>query len=135
MNPVMGGMKMTSKKRIYQVTRAECQKSIKEGFVCEGCGGKVEPIKTVNNANEPTYWAACLQCNHYTHGIEETYFKVARKIVEGGFITPLRYMNKCDYENTPEKLAYYLAMQTSALSYDVRRIDKALSDYRGEGLE
>ena len=36
---------------IYKITFGQCKKQIGKGIVCEGCGGKLEPIKTVDNSN------------------------------------------------------------------------------------
>ena len=39
----------------YQTTKAECQKKINaNGNVCDRCGRDIKPLKTVNNAGEPT---------------------------------------------------------------------------------
>ncbi|KKK76731.1 hypothetical protein LCGC14_2860680 [marine sediment metagenome] len=105
----------------YQITKAECRKRIQG--VCEGCGGHLEPIKTVNNANEPTYWVGCLDCSCFRGGIEKKYFVVARKLVESGEFAPYDSMSKHDYEDSEEKLKYYYDSQTASASWLVRRID------------
>jgi len=104
----------------YQVTKKQCEAQIKG--VCEGCGGKLEALKTVNNSGEPTYWVGCNHCHCFRGGIEKIYFEVARKLVENGEMIPYTRMRKNEYEDTPERLEYWLDTQTTSLSYDVKRI-------------
>ena len=104
----------------YQVTKKQCEAQIKG--VCEGCGGKLEALKTVNNSGEPTYWVGCNHCSCFRGGIDKIYFEVARKLVESGEMIPYPHMSKHEYEDTPERLEYWLDTQTASLSYDVKRI-------------
>jgi len=110
----------------YQVTKKECQESIKG--VCEGCGGKLEPIETVNNANEPTYWVGCLHCSCFRGGVDKKYWEIARKLIEDRRMIPYSHMNKNEYEDTPERLEYYYDSQCAGLSHDIAYIHKLLME-------
>jgi hypothetical protein len=70
----------------YEQSKKECQKKIDElNNVCDRCGKKIVPLKTVNNSGEPTYWAGCLhgdkECGHFTHGVTKETFDLATKLV------------------------------------------------------
>jgi hypothetical protein len=111
----------------YQVTKEECQNKIGI-LVCEGCGGKLEPIKTVNNAGEPTYWVGCNHCSYFRGGVLRQYFEIARKLVEDGDMLSYSHLRRSEYEGTPERLSYYLDSQTAGLSMEIRRIHKLLEE-------
>lgn len=73
----------------YQVTKKQCQEQIdKLNNVCDRCGRKIKPIKTVNNANEPTYWSGCMHgqtendaWGHFTGGVKKEIYNIAVKLV------------------------------------------------------
>jgi hypothetical protein len=111
--------------KIYKTTKEECEKQIHG--VCEGCGGKLEPIETVDNSNNPTFWVGCTHCMCFRSGVEEKYFKIARRLVEDEDIIRYNHMKKSDYD-TPESLDYYLCSQTVPVSYVVAKIDKLLKE-------
>jgi hypothetical protein len=111
--------------KIYQETKEQCQSKIGI-LVCEGCGGKLEPLETVNNANEPTFWAGCNHCSCFRSGVLEQYWKIARGLVESNEIIPYRHLSRNEYEGTPEKLDYWLDSQTAGLSHQIGRIHKLL---------
>ena len=117
----------------YKTTFAQCKKLIKDNNVCEGCGGKLEPIKTVDNGGSPTYWVCCKRCMCFRSGVEKIHWKIARKLVEENRIIPYSSMHKCDYEDTPERLEYYLDSQTAGLSHDIAYIDYLLKE--GEKID
>ena len=77
----------------YQTTKKECEESIKG--VCEGCGGKLEAVETVNNADEPTYWVACNHCHCFRGGVEKIYYEIARELVERDEIRPYSFIHTC----------------------------------------
>ena len=108
------------------MTREECQALIIPGTVCEGCGGDLEPINTVDNGGTPTHWIGCRHCMSFRCGIERRYFEVARKLVEADEITPYSHMHRYEYENDPERLSYFLDSQTAGLSNQIKRIDLLL---------
>lgn len=103
-------------------------------LVCEGCGGKLEPIKTVNNANEPTYWVGCNYCSCFRGGVEKKYFEIARYLVENNEIVPYSHMHKSEYDISPEKYEYWLNTQTSSLSHKIRHIEVLLEKRNSKKL-
>ena len=113
----------------YRISRETCQKNIdKLNCVCEGCGNKLEPIETVDNSKNPTFWAGCVKCSCFRGGVEGKYFKVARQMVESGEFAPHGHMSRHDYEQSEECLNYYYDTQTAYLSTLVRRIDWLLRE-------
>lgn len=104
----------------FIVTKEECERKIKG--VCEGCGGRLSAIQTVDNIGRPTFWQGCEHCSCFRGGVERKYFEVARKLVEEGSLLPYGHMCRPDYEDTPERLAYYLDSQTAGLSHVIQRI-------------
>lgn len=69
----------------YQTTKKECQKKIDEiGNVCDSCGRNLQPIRTVDNSHQPTYWAGCLHggtSGNFTWGVPKGVYRLAYKIV------------------------------------------------------
>jgi hypothetical protein len=110
----------------YKTTFVECQKLIGNDNVCEGCGGKIEPIETVDNSGAPTFWVGCKHCMCFRSGVRKLYWKIARKLVVEGRILPYSSLHKCEYEDTPERLGYYLDSQTAGLSNDIAYIHKLI---------
>jgi len=51
-------------------------------IVCTKCGGRITPIKTVDNSGVPTHWAGCKRCMVFNHGTSPKIFEIARKIVD-----------------------------------------------------
>jgi hypothetical protein len=108
-------------------TKQECESRI-NGRVCDGCGRPLTAIETVDNAGRPTFWSGCEHCESFRNGVTERHFKISRKIIEEGIVTPYTYMNKCDYDNSPERLEYWLASQTAGLSRYMAHIEAILKD-------
>jgi len=105
--------------KVYQISEEICAKNI--SGVCPGCGGVVEPIETVNNSDEPTFWSGCNHCLIFCCGVDKSVWQTARKLVEEG-----RGFTSCksrhDYEDTPERLEYWKDTETSHLSGQIRQI-------------
>ena len=110
----------------YIVTREQCEGNIKG--VCEGCGHKLTPIETVDNANRPTFWSGCKRFMCYRSGVEERHFKIARRLVEENILVPYSHMDKSQYEKDEETLKYYYDSQTAGLSHKIALIDKWLGE-------
>ena len=110
----------------YQVTKKQCRSWIKG--VCEGCGGKLEPIETVNNSGEPTYWIGCNHCSCFRVGIEREYFEIARQLVEQKEMLPYSSMSFKEYNDTPERRNYWLDTQTSNLSHNIKKIHQMIKE-------
>ncbi len=76
-------------KTIYQVTKKQCQEAIDEiNTVCDRCGRKIVPLKTVNNGGQPTYWSGCMHgqtdkgaWGHFTSGVPKEIYNLAVKLV------------------------------------------------------
>ena len=117
---------MMGKKQKYMITKAACKKRIYG--VCEGCGGTLEPIETVDNSGQPTYWQGCNICSCFRGGVKEMYFKIARQLVVDGSIRPYSHMQKSEYEDSPEALEYYYSSQTASLSHNVAHIHRLIQD-------
>lgn len=107
----------------YQITKEECQERI--SGVCEGCGGNLEPIETVNNADEPTFWVGCRHCMCFRSGVKRIYWEIARQLVESEKMLPYRYH---PINNSPEELDYYYDRQTAGLSRNIALIHKLLKE-------
>lgn len=111
--------------REYVTTKEQCEANIKG--VCEGCGGELTAIETVDNSRRPTFWQGCEHCSCFRAGVERKYFEIARKLVEDRVIVPYGHMCRVEYENTPERLDYYFDSQTAGLSHTIKRIDHLLN--------
>jgi hypothetical protein len=111
----------------YQQTKKECESKIHG--VCEGCGGKLVAIKTVNNSRNPTYWSGCRSCSCFRSGVPKIYFDVARECVEKNIITPYHHLvvdkNNGEFK-TPEQVEYYYQSQTAALSLIILQIHRMI---------
>ena len=107
----------------YQTTFDECASKIRG--VCEGCGGKLEPIETVDNSGNPTFWQGCRKCMCFRFGVKRVHFDIARKLVLAGEMLP--YARDGNFK-TPEELDYYLDSQTAGLSHNIARIEALLAE-------
>ena len=68
----------------YQTTKEECQNKINKDspIVCSLCGGKLEPIETVDNSRNPTFWRGCLECSRFNGGVSPSVYEIASKLVD-----------------------------------------------------
>lgn len=108
----------------YVTTKEQCERNIKG--VCEGCGGTLTAIETVDNSGRPTFWQGCEHCSCFRSGVEPEYFRIARQLVETREIEPYSHMDRFEYENSPDRLQYYLDSQTAGLSHRIKKIHKML---------
>ncbi len=53
----------------YKIPKEACAKQC-EGLVCPGCGKTIEPIETVDNSNDPTFWSGCTTCSRFDPGVK-----------------------------------------------------------------
>ena len=106
--------------KIYVTSKEECEKNI--SGVCEGCGGNLSAIETVDNSNRSTFWQGCFHCSSFRSGVELLYFKIARKLVTENILIPYSHMKRSEYEDTVEGLEYYLDSQTVGASRIVKKI-------------
>ena len=70
----------------YKINKEVCEKQIYG--VCRRCGGKLEPIETVDNSNNPTFWPGCQKCMCFDCGVPVSVFNAAKKLVEERFMNP-----------------------------------------------
>ena len=105
----------------YQQTFDECLSRI--SGVCEGCGGKLEPIETVDNSGNPTFWCGCIKCSCFHSGVDAKYWKVARELIEKDIVYPYHHL-RIERENLDKE--YYLDAQTAGLSHIIAQIDTML---------
>jgi hypothetical protein len=114
----------------YKITIEQCQSMI--NGVCDGCGGVLVPVETVDNANNPTYWAACGACSKYHWGTPVVVFQVAKRMFENGFRAystlhdPKYKPSATDFEKE-----YYKSSQisgTCAVVRDVLKFHKEVLD-------
>lgn len=80
--------------KVYQITKEGCQDMINTfGYVCPRCGGTLEPIETVDNSDNPTFWSGCKSCSHFDWGVEPEVFQVAKRMVEKYNFIPYSHMD------------------------------------------
>ena len=89
--------------------------------VCDGCGGTLSAIETIDNSGNQTYWPGCVSCERYTEGVPFKVFKVARQIVEEQLIVPYEHIKPGDED--------YLVGQTAGVANILARIEELLSDF------
>lgn len=106
----------------YVTTREQCQAQI--NGVCAGCGGPLEPIETVDNARNPTFWVGCMACHKFGNGVDPRVFRVARRLVEKRDLRPYSHLNEGDYQ--------YLESQTNGATSIVLGV---LYEAHAEGLQ
>ena len=115
----------------YGGSQEECEKSIHG--VCPGCGGPLRAMETVDNAENPTFWVGCEECNRFREGVEPKHFRVARMLVEEERLIPFSHMRKWEYEGNIEDLDYYYKVQTAALSPLICYIENLLKEDENQG--
>lgn len=114
----------------YQITKKECQKRIDElNNVCDRCGRKIIPIRTVDNAGNPTYWSGCFHSQNdkndwgnFTEGVKKEIFELAEKLVCAGE-WHYSHLNKNEYASTPEKRLYWFQEEVSGMCGLLNKIE------------
>lgn len=95
----------------YITTKKQCQKQIdKLNNVCDTCGRKIVPLKTVDNGGSPTYWAGCMHgtdWGNYTAGVSKDTYDLAVKLVLEDY-TPFKteFEDKMDNERFEHNFGY-----------------------------
>lgn len=112
---------------MYVTTKAHCQKMIdaRMPIVCSSCGGKIEPIETVDNADNPTYWSGCmaLNCHCFDYGTKPKTFKIAEKMVKIYHFTAYGHDPEPDKLTNKELYNYWMKCQIRGT---VRIVEKIL---------
>ena len=107
----------------YKTTKLECQKKIDVVIdgVCGGCGGKVTPLKTVDNVGAATYWAGCEQCSVFTYPVSQKLYKTAQALLDDG-----EYVyDRKPYEATDNELSYWRDTESRSLCDKIYKYVKA----------
>ena len=107
----------------YRITEEHCSKMI--FGVCSCCGGKIEPIETVDNSGNPTFWGGCKKCSVFDWGVRKTVWRVARTLVESNTVIPYPHLQENEYT----LLKDYIDAQTSGAVDIVRKV---LVEYKKE---
>lgn len=116
--------------KIYKITKQQCQSMIDKQMpiVCSYCGGKIEPIETVDNAGDPTYWSGCLGCERFEGGTSPEIYDIAVKLVDKN------HFSTCDFSDMPEKEKQpeeYAQWHKSQIHSSVQIITEVLRVYGG----
>lgn len=108
--------------KVYITTKEQCQSLIdKYKCVCNQCGGNLQPIETVDNADRPTFWAGCMECMIYTHGVDNETFKVARYLVTEKQHYAYKHITEPPKENNDE-YEVFVRRQTAGACWIVRDV-------------
>lgn len=103
----------------YGIDKDQCKTMIHG--VCAGCGGELEPIETVDNSNNPTYWAGCLKCNSFDWGVDPHVFEIAKELVINHNHVEYRHMERPDGKGEEYK-KYWLSSQIRGTTSIVLKI-------------
>ena len=114
----------------YRITKEICQEMIGD-LVCPCCGKQsLEPIETVDNADNPTYWAGCNDCGQYSWGVRNETYIISNKLVREHNYVAYQHLGS-NYELKNEELDRWFKSQISGthpLVYSFLKIQKELSD-------
>ena len=116
----------------YRITKRQCAESIRG--VCSRCGGELEPIETVDNGGNPTYWSGCVSCSCFDSGVSRLVYTIARAMVDDGYCP-----HSCDHvgpRDSPEMALYKKRQQIGGACVTVRdvlRICGNLTEEEQEG--
>ncbi len=112
----------------YKTTEKHCQKEIdKWQNVCSRCGGKLIPIQTVDNGNNPTYWSGCDSCQIFDNGTKEGTYRIAVKMVDERNFRAYNFEQMPDKVKHPDEFHYWRKSQISGTVWvvsDILRIEK-----------
>jgi hypothetical protein len=112
--------------KFYKTTKEACQKTIDINIqewdaVCSQCGGKLEPIETVDNSNYPTFWAGCMACERFNWGVPRYAQKIAAHLVDNHNYVHYSHMGNGYGKEGAEK-KYWRDSQIGGAAYLVRQI-------------
>jgi len=102
----------------YITTKDQCAKQI--SGVCSGCGGQIEPIETIDNGHNPTYWPGCKTCMCFDYGVSEKIYKAARKLVEERHMNP--YNIHIESTDNDETKAYKKSRMIRSVSSVIKEV-------------
>ncbi len=107
----------------YITTKAQCQQQIdKYKNVCSSCGGKLIPLKTVDNSHAPTYWCGCKKCMVFDNGVQPKIYKIAKKMVIEKHFRPYSHSDEPIKATEPKQYEHWLKSQIRGASRIVHNI-------------
>ena len=97
----------------YQITKEQCQANIDKlmPIVCTCCGGKIEPIATVDNSGNPTYWQGCEECARFNGGTSPKIYATAVKMVDERHFVAYSFDRMPDKSKDPSGFDYWRKSQ------------------------
>lgn len=120
----------------YVVSKEYCQNKINSKHVCRQCGGKIEPIETVDNAGNPTYWSGCLCCNIFTSGVDRMVYEIAKKLYNDDDVIYYNHMESPNENKSHGYKEYYDKSQIGGIAlYIVNKVFKYTHPDRTAELE
>jgi hypothetical protein len=114
-----------SEEKAYKTTKEDCVSKITG--VCSQCGGKLDPIETVDNSNDPTFWAGCLRCHIFCWGIDERIFKLSDRMVREHDLRPYSHIDHRP-DDSLDVSAYKLRQQVAGAHSLVRALVKLIEE-------
>ena len=95
----------------YKTTFEKCKSGLYG--ICSRCGGELEPIETVDNSGDPTFWQGCKACSCFDSGVKPETYRIAKELVENEFFRPYGHVDHNPNDNKEMK-AHKLQTQISA---------------------
>ena len=114
----------------YQTTKAHCQKMIRG--ICSQCGGKLVPIKTVDNSRQPTYWSGCERCCRFDWGCDPEIYEIAKRLVDSHYYVPYTHMDQPKDNATKAAKDYYRETQIGGATDTVSKVLRIQKELRGD---
>lgn len=114
----------------YKTDRETCQNMIDlNNNVCDGCGGIIEPLETVDNSGDPTFWSGCNHCCVFTSGVKEDIYLTAKYMVFEQNYVAYRHMDRITETSSPDYVVYYYESQIRGACSDIRQVFQAYEKF------
>lgn len=107
----------------YMITREHCKSFIRG--ICSQCGGELEPLETVDNSGNPTFWCGCMKCQRFDNGVSQQVYDIAKSLVTEHFYVYYKHMESP--HNRPEDKAYKDYWEESQIGGASGLVDKILT--------
>ena len=115
--------------KTYKITQEQCALNIRG--VCSRCGGNLEPLETVDNSGDPTFWAGCNDCCLFDNGVSREIYTIAQRLV-----VEHDYRRYSFYENEPgnsaEMKLYKQGQQISGACDIVKKVLHLAEEEKGK---
>lgn len=100
--------------------------------VCDGCGGKLEPVQMIYNTGSKTHWIGCRHGNKFCSGVTKEVFDIARELVVKENFVAYKHLEdpRGKKDINPGEVEYYLDSQTAGMTgivMNVLRVQKKLA--------